>query len=60
MYTGFMLWIVGWSIYHGAFFSLAVGVIGIANIFYWRRLEDERLSAQYGDAYQEYRRATWF
>jgi protein-S-isoprenylcysteine O-methyltransferase Ste14 len=60
MYTGFMLWILGWSIYHGAFVSLAVGVIGIANILYWRHLEDSRLLACYGEVYQQYRLRTWF
>ena len=59
MYTGFSLWIVGWSTYHGAFASLAVGLIGIANILFWRRLEDTRLLALYGDTYQQYRRTTW-
>lgn len=60
MYTGFVLWILGWSTYHGAFASLAVGLIGIANILYWRRLEDGRLQGQYGTVYEEYRGTTWF
>jgi len=60
MYTGFGLWILGWSTYHGAFASLAIGLVGIANIIYWRRLEDARLLAQYGDTYQQYRLTTWF
>jgi protein-S-isoprenylcysteine O-methyltransferase Ste14 len=60
MYTGFILWILGWSIYHGAIASLAVGLMGIANILYWRRLEDARLLARYGEAYQRYRLTTWF
>jgi protein-S-isoprenylcysteine O-methyltransferase Ste14 len=60
MYTGFGLWILGWSIYHGAIASLAVGLIGIANILFWRRLEDTRLEARYGDTYRQYRLTTWF
>jgi protein-S-isoprenylcysteine O-methyltransferase Ste14 len=60
MYTGFGLWILGWSIYHGAIASLAVGLIGIANILFWRRLEDARLEARYGDTYRRYRLETWF
>jgi protein-S-isoprenylcysteine O-methyltransferase Ste14 len=60
MYTGFGLWILGWSIYHGAIASLAVGLIGIANILFWRRLEDARLEARYGDTYRQYRSKTWF
>jgi len=60
MYTGFSLWILGWSTYHGAIASLAVGLIGIANILFWRRLEDARLEARYGDTYRQYRLETWF
>jgi protein-S-isoprenylcysteine O-methyltransferase Ste14 len=60
MYTGFVLWILGWSTYHGAIASLAVGLMGIANILYWRRLEEVRLQARYGDTYQQYRLTTWF
>jgi protein-S-isoprenylcysteine O-methyltransferase Ste14 len=60
MYTGFVLWILGWSIYHNAILSLFVGLIGIANILYWRRLEEARLLAQHGDTYQAYQLITWF
>ena len=60
MYTGFVLWILGWSTYHGAIASLAVGLAGIANILYWRRLEEARLLDSYGDTYRQYQQATWF
>lgn len=60
MYTGFILWIVGWSVYHGAAVSLLVGVLGIANILYWRRLEDASMESRYGNLYREYRKGTWF
>jgi len=60
MYTGFTLWILGWSTYHGAIASLAVGLVGIANILYWRRLEDLRLLTRYGDTYHQYLQTTWF
>jgi protein-S-isoprenylcysteine O-methyltransferase Ste14 len=60
MYTGFILWILGWSVYHGAAVSLMVGVLGIANIIYWRRLEDASMESQYGNLYSEYRKGTWF
>jgi protein-S-isoprenylcysteine O-methyltransferase Ste14 len=60
MYTGFTLWILGWSLYHGAIASLSVGMIGVANILYWRRLEDMRLQARYGETYKLYRLTTWF
>ena len=60
MYTGFMLWTAGWSLLHDAVLSLLVGLPGIANILYWRRLEDKRLLAQFGDTYRRYSQRTWF
>jgi protein-S-isoprenylcysteine O-methyltransferase Ste14 len=60
MYTGFMFWLIGWSTFHGGMASFAIGLLGIANILYWRRLEDARLEAKYGETYAEYRRRSWF
>jgi protein-S-isoprenylcysteine O-methyltransferase Ste14 len=60
MYTGFCLWIIGWSLYHNAVVSLLVGLIGIGNILYWRSLEEARLLRQFGDTYRQYRLTTWF
>jgi protein-S-isoprenylcysteine O-methyltransferase Ste14 len=59
MYTGFVLWIAGWVLRHGAVTSLAVGVVCVGNILYWRWLEERALEAQYGEAYQSYRARTW-
>jgi protein-S-isoprenylcysteine O-methyltransferase Ste14 len=60
MYTGFVLWIAGWVLFHGAAASLMPGIICIANIIYWSRLEDAKLASQFGDAYHQYRMHTWF
>ena len=60
MYAGFVLWIAGWLLYHGALLSLVPGLIGVFNIVYWGRLEDDRLAKEYGQAYEDYRRLTWF
>jgi protein-S-isoprenylcysteine O-methyltransferase Ste14 len=60
MYTGFTLWILGWSTYQNAVVSLLVGLAGIADILYWRRLEEARLLARYGETYRQYRLTTWF
>jgi protein-S-isoprenylcysteine O-methyltransferase Ste14 len=60
MYIGFIFWILGWGVYHSAMLSLLIGLIGIANILYWRRLEEARLLKQFGTAYEQYRRTTWF
>jgi len=60
MYTGFVLWIVGWVVRHGAVASLALGLVCIGNILYWRRLEEDALESQYGEDYRRYRSGTWF
>ena len=60
MYTGFILFIAGWVVCHGAVASLVIGVVCIGNILYWRRLEEGALESQYGEDYRSYRRGTWF
>ena len=60
MYLGFILWIVGWSVYNGAMASFMAGLIGIANILYWQHLEDNHLLATFGEKYLHYRQHTWF
>ncbi len=59
MYLGFILWIVGWAMYHGAMISFFVGCAGVGDIVFWAWLEDRRLLAKYGEQYREYRRQTW-
>ena len=59
IYTGFILWILGWAIYHGAVVSFFIGCAGIVNILYWRRLEEKDLESWYGDDYRRYRQGTW-
>jgi methanethiol S-methyltransferase len=60
MYAGFILWILGWVIFHGALLSLFFGIVGIGNILYWRRQEERELESRYREAYREYRSGTWF
>lgn len=60
MYAGFILWILGWSIYQGAPVTLAVGFLGIASIVWWRSLEGRELESRYGEVYVRYRAGTWF
>jgi protein-S-isoprenylcysteine O-methyltransferase Ste14 len=60
MYAGFIAWILGWSVYHGALISLAIGLPGIASILWWRHLEETRLEVQFGNSYIQYRLTTWF
>lgn len=60
MYTGFIMWILGWVLAYGAMVSLAVGLVCIANILYWRWLEEGALRSQFGEAYRSYCQCTWF
>lgn len=60
MYTGFILWIMGWIIFQGGMISAAIGIIGIANILYWRSIEEANLHVQFGEDYRRYKKATWF
>jgi protein-S-isoprenylcysteine O-methyltransferase Ste14 len=60
MYVGFILWIVGWSVYQGVPLTLAIGSVGVISILWWRHLEETALESCYGRAYTEYRATTWF
>jgi protein-S-isoprenylcysteine O-methyltransferase Ste14 len=60
MYTGFILWILGWVTCYGAAASLIVALVCIGNILYWRRIEEEKLLSAYGEAYLRYSEKTWF
>ena len=60
MYTGFLLWIPGWMLAHGAVASLVPGIAGAAGILYWQRLEEAAVEERFGEAYRTYRRGTWF
>jgi protein-S-isoprenylcysteine O-methyltransferase Ste14 len=60
MYLGFILWIFGWSIYHGAVLSLIPGLLGIGSIIFWRKLEEHDLESRFGEAYRSYRAKSWF
>jgi protein-S-isoprenylcysteine O-methyltransferase Ste14 len=60
MYLGFIFWIVGWSLFHNAPVSLAIGVPGIISILWWRHLEEKRLEVQFGDKFHQYKLTTWF
>jgi protein-S-isoprenylcysteine O-methyltransferase Ste14 len=60
MYTGFILWIMGWIIFTGAIVSMLIGIAGISCILFWRRIEEQNLNKQFGAAYQRYKKQTWF
>jgi protein-S-isoprenylcysteine O-methyltransferase Ste14 len=59
MYLGFVLWLIGFPVYFGALFSLILSPVFIANILFWRSLEEKELENRFPD-YQEYRKGTIF
>jgi protein-S-isoprenylcysteine O-methyltransferase Ste14 len=60
MYIGFIMWIVGWVAAFGSVYSLAIGLVCIVNILFWRRLEEGAMESCYGEDYRAYRQGTWF
>ena len=60
MYTGFILWTAGWALYQGAAVSMFIGILTVANVLWWRSLEERELTARYGRKYRQYQKQTWF
>jgi protein-S-isoprenylcysteine O-methyltransferase Ste14 len=59
MYLGFLLWLAGFPIFFEALFSLILSLIFIANVLFWRYLEEKELEKRF-PAYPEYRKRTIF
>lgn len=59
MYLSFILWMIGYSIYHQALFSFLFSFILTANVLYWKRLEEKELVNKY-ENYKSYRGKTFF
>jgi protein-S-isoprenylcysteine O-methyltransferase Ste14 len=59
MYTGFLLWLIGFPIFFGALSSLILSVLFIANILFWRYLEEKELEKRF-PSYPDFKRKTLF
>ena len=59
MYLGFILWLIGFPIFFGAIFSSMLSLIFIANILFWRSLEEKELSKRFA-TYEDYKKTTIF
>ena len=59
MYSGFILWLIGFPISFGSFFSLILAAIFIANILFWRYLEEKELEIRF-PGYPDYQKTTIF
>jgi protein-S-isoprenylcysteine O-methyltransferase Ste14 len=59
MYLGFIFWSIGFPVFFEALFSLILSVVFIANILFWRYLEEEELLQRF-PSYTDYRKRTIF
>jgi protein-S-isoprenylcysteine O-methyltransferase Ste14 len=59
MYLGFILWLIGFPIFQGALFSFILSFIFIANVLFWRHLEEIELNKRFL-SYKDYKKTTWF
>ena len=59
MYTGFIIWIIGGPLLYGALIPLILALPFIANVLYWRHLEELELEKRFTD-YSDYKKTTLF
>ncbi|MGE5400127.1 MAG: methyltransferase family protein [Ignavibacteriales bacterium] len=59
MYLGFIFWFFGGPVIYGAAASFALSLIFIANVLYWRSLEELELEKRFPE-YDDYRKRTIF
>ena len=59
MYLGFILWLIGLPVFFGALFSLGLSPIFIANVLFWRYLEEKELKERFS-SYADYKKTTIF
>jgi protein-S-isoprenylcysteine O-methyltransferase Ste14 len=59
MYLGFILWLIGFPIFFGSYFSMILSLLFIANILFWRHLEEKELENRF-PAYLDYTKKTIF
>ena len=59
MYLGFILWLLGFPVFFGAVFSSVLSILFIANILFWRYLEEIELNEIF-TGYFKYKKTTIF
>ena len=59
MYLAFILWLIGFPIFFGALFSFILSFVFIANILFWRYLEEKELEKRFL-SYMDYKKTTIF
>jgi protein-S-isoprenylcysteine O-methyltransferase Ste14 len=59
MYLAFILWLIGLPFFFGAMFSFILSFLFIANILFWRHLEEKELEERFL-SYKDYKKTTIF
>ena len=59
MYLAFILWLIGMPLYAGGYWVYVLAVILIANVLFWRYLEERELVNRF-PGYLEYKKKTHF
>lgn len=59
MYLGFILWLVGMPLFCGGLNSFFLCVIFVANVLFWRHLEEKELEIRFTE-YKAYKKTTIF
>jgi protein-S-isoprenylcysteine O-methyltransferase Ste14 len=59
MYLAFILWLLGLPIYFGSIYSFALVFLFIANVLFWRHLEELELGKRF-PGYKDYKKKTFF
>ncbi|HEY5123849.1 MAG TPA: isoprenylcysteine carboxylmethyltransferase family protein [Ignavibacteria bacterium] len=59
MYLGFIFWLIGFPLYFGSSFSMVLSLPFIANILFWRYLEEKELERRF-PSYPDYKKTTIF
>jgi protein-S-isoprenylcysteine O-methyltransferase Ste14 len=59
MYLGFILWLIGFPLFYGALFSFFLSLPFIANVLFWRYLEEIELEKRF-PPYGDYKKTTIF
>ena len=57
--VGFILWLIGFPVFCGAVFSFFLSLPFIANVLFWRYLEEKELAERF-PAYRDYKKKTIF
>jgi protein-S-isoprenylcysteine O-methyltransferase Ste14 len=59
MYLSFIFWLIGYSVFLGVLFSMILAIPLIANILFWRNMEEKELEKRFA-GYIEYKKRTLF